>query len=111
MSPIRFHIAAAGLACALVCMALGPRPSWATAPPLSGSFPDAMIQAFHDGILRLDPPPRGLPTTMVTTTWRVPIILVSFSDDSLRYTARDFERLLFDTTHAVPTGSAAEYYR
>jgi M6 family metalloprotease-like protein len=67
--------------------------------------------AFEDGLFDLPPRPARLGTSVAQPVWRLPLILVSFSDDSLTYPAAAFERELFDTTHAVPTGSMFDYYQ
>ena len=82
----------------------------ATTPPLSGSVPADLVQTVHDHLYRATQSAQGLRTQAYTGNWRIPVMLVSFADDSLRYSASDFERLLFDTTHAIPTGSVAEYW-
>ncbi len=90
-----------------------PGPASGTMPPLNGRSPDALIDAAHQGLFRVDPRPTGshtLGTQLESGTWRVPVILVSFADDTLHYTAQDFDRLLFDTTRVNPKGSVAEYF-
>ena len=90
----------------LIVLCLGvPRPAIATAPPLSGRSPDALIDAANQGLFRVDPRASGLTTQVESGTWRIPVILVSFADDTLRYTAQDFERLLLA---AQRLGNAAE---
>lgn len=88
-----------------------PSPALATAPPLHGPLPPGVVQAFQNGLFHLDPRPSGLTTQIGNGIWHVPIVLVSFADDTLRYTAHDFERMIFDTTRALPNGSVAEYWR
>jgi immune inhibitor A len=70
-----------------------------------------MADAIRAGLLEAGHPDEGPSTSALQTTWRVPVILVSFSDSLLRYGAADFENLLFDSTGATPTGSAYDYYR
>jgi M6 family metalloprotease-like protein len=104
---------AAGLIGVFVCL-LPAAPASATMPPLQGPMPPALSQALRAQLLSPGVPggPRGMAATQATSgTWRIPVVLVSFADDSVNYSAADFERLLFDTTHAVPTGSVAEYWR
>ena len=43
--------------------------------------------------------------------FRIPVILVSYSDEPLTYGSADFDLALFDTTHATATGSLYDYYR
>ena len=97
------------LAGALLSCAAPPQAS-ATMPPLSGVAPPGLIEAFRANLFKLDPPALGLRAQSVGG-WRVPVMLVSFSDDTVRATPAQFEQLLFDTTHATPTGSVAEYWR
>ncbi len=85
-------------------------PASATMPPLSGAAPPGLVQAVQDGLFKVDPPAHGL-RTQTSNAWRIPVMLVSFADDSIRYSPAQFERLMFDTTHAIPTGSVAEYWR
>lgn len=79
-------------------------------PPLSGVAPPEMIQASEDGLLALPHTP-GLGMSTVQSTWRIPVILVSFRDSLLTHTGGDFNRTLFDSTGITATGSAFDYYR
>ncbi len=86
-------------------------PARAMMPPLSGRVPDELVQVLHDHLYRAAPRPFGLLTQSLSGSWNIPVMLVSFADDSIRYSASDFQRLLFDTTQAIPTGSVAEYWK
>lgn len=86
-------------------------PARATMPPLSGHVPDELVPILHDHLYRAAPKPTGLLAQTFTGNWNIPVVLVSFADDTVHYAASDFERLLFDTTHAIPTGSVAEYWK
>ncbi|OGF25210.1 MAG: hypothetical protein A2V63_11290 [Candidatus Eisenbacteria bacterium RBG_19FT_COMBO_70_11] len=101
---------AQGLAAALLLLA-SVRPAAATMPTPSGTIPEPVREAFRAGLLEPTPRPRGLGTSSVQLQWRVPVVLVSFSDDSLTFSAADFDRALFDTTGSTSTGSAFDYYR
>lgn len=90
---------------------LAPLPASATMPPREGALPDVVSQAVSNGVLRLPSPPDGLPTSAAQPVWRIPVVMVGFSDQPLTYTPADFEVALFDTTGATPTGSFSEYYR
>ncbi|MBI1799561.1 MAG: M6 family metalloprotease domain-containing protein [Candidatus Eisenbacteria bacterium] len=82
----------------------------ATAPTPTGTVPPEVSQAFEDGLFRL--PDRGTTaTSFQQTAWRLPILMISFTDDSLVYTPQDFNFALFDTTHSTPSGSVYDYYR
>lgn len=104
--PYRLAVFAGALAVALV-----PTLALATSPPVRGAAPEGLVHAFEDGLFDLPPRPSGLTTSAVRPRWRLPVILVSFADDTLDYGAGDFERLLFDTTGAMPTGSMYDYYQ
>lgn len=86
-------------------------PARATSPPLSGIVPETVAQASREGLFPLPERAEGLGTSVGQDTWRIPVILVSFSDSLLRYGAADFEKALFDETHSTPTGSLYDYYR
>jgi M6 family metalloprotease-like protein len=90
---------------------LAARPSHATMPPTSGVMPDELAQDFRDGLFALPPGPGALGVSAVRPVWRVPVLLVAFTDDTLKYSAPDFDFALFDTTDATPTGSAYDYYQ
>src|SRR6185503_16444230 len=81
-----------GLAVALAT-ALVANPAIATSPPVGAptadlvrEFPDGVVHAFQDGVFDLPPRATGLATSASRPVWRLPVILVSFSDDdTLRY--------------------------
>ncbi|HET7224878.1 MAG TPA: M6 family metalloprotease domain-containing protein [Candidatus Eisenbacteria bacterium] len=98
------------IALALAAVALLAAPARATMPPVSGTFPDEVRDALAHGLLALPDRP-ALGVSAAQTHWRVPIILVAFAGDSLVYGPADFQHELFDTTGAVATGSASDYYR
>ncbi|MEO5989225.1 MAG: M6 family metalloprotease domain-containing protein [Candidatus Eisenbacteria bacterium] len=56
------------------------------------------------------PSPLGTSAALVQAEWRLPIVRVAFTDSSLRHSAADLDRALFDTTGATGSGSFAEYY-
>ncbi len=91
---------------------LAPPPACATQPVAGGVLPEAVREAFRSGAFDV-PPVLGLGTSaaQTQTTWRVPIIMIGFTDEPLTYTPAEFDQALFDTTGALPTGSAAEYWR
>ena len=101
------------LSALLAAMALStmPSPARATMPPRSGTAPPAVTRAFSEGLFALPERSEGLATIAARPVWRIPVILVSFSDSSLRYRAADFERQLFDTTGSTATGSVYDYYQ
>ena len=98
-------------ALALAALAALAGPALATMPPVSGRPPAEVATAFRDGLFDLPARPVRLGVSATLPTWRIPVILVSFTDDSLTYSAADFDTALFDTTHATPTGSLYDYYR
>ena len=89
---------------------LGASPAGATAPTPAGTVPPEVSQAFERGLFRLPERP-ATTTSAAQTQWRVPIIMVSFTDDTLVYGAQDFSFALFDTTHSTATGSLYDYYQ
>jgi len=85
-------------------------PAHATMPFSSGGIPPEVARAFADGAMNV-PAHHALSTSVAQTTWRVPILMVAFSDEALSYTPQDFEYALFDTTHSTSGGSVFDYYR
>jgi immune inhibitor A len=84
-------------------------------PPRDGPVPVALAQAFTSGQFALPAPP-ALGTQAATArqrTWRVPVILVDFTDQPLQAgsTPAAWTFSLFDSTGAHPTGSVTHYYR
>jgi M6 family metalloprotease-like protein len=111
MSPIRNHcLTGVALLSAFLMFALAP-PARALMPPLSGVAPPEILQASEQGLLAIPSAGTGLPSSTTQSTWRVPVILVSFSDSLLTHTPGEFNRALFDTTRSTATGSAYDYYR
>ena len=83
-------------------------------PPLSGPVPEAVSRAFETHLFQLPQARAGGPrfrTEATTGVWRVPVILVSFADTSVRYGRGAFERALFDTLHRTGTGSVYDYFQ
>jgi len=107
---IRFVLTLALALCTSACAASLAR---ATLPMRDGTLPSEVVHAFDAGVLSAPARPT-LGTTAVQghPTWVVPVILVDFTDQPLSTlsTPAAWERTLFDTTHAVPTGSAFDYY-
>lgn len=83
-------------------------------PLRDGGIPEAVRSGFDAGLFSL-PAQAGRPQASATassqTLWHVPVVMVSFSDDTLDYGAAEFESALFDTTGATPDGSVYDYYR
>ncbi len=86
------------------------RPASATMPPATGPLPETVAEAFSEGLFQLPERAVGLPTSAVSGTYRVPVILAAFADEPLTYDVADFNASLFDTTGAFPTGSVRDYY-
>jgi immune inhibitor A len=97
-------------AIAVAIAVLAPAYARATMPTAAGSVPAELREAFSAGLFTVPAPPDPLSTSSVQTTWRVPVIMIGFSDMPLTYSPQTLERQLFDRTGAVPTGSAAQYY-
>jgi M6 family metalloprotease-like protein len=87
------------------------RPAGATMPALSGTLPEPVTAAFSDGLFGLPERAPGLGVSLAQNRWRVPVILVSFSDAPLQFAPYDFNHSLFDTTGSTATGSVFDYYR
>ena len=86
-------------------------PSSAVMPTRSGLVPDVVSAAFGAGRFPLPARPQ-LGVSAASGTWKVPVILVDFSDQRLVYsTPSEWEFALFDTTGSTPTGSVFDYYR
>src|SRR5438477_12091200 len=81
----------------------------ATSPPFSGPVPSEVSRAFQTGAFSLPArPPADLGTSGTSanlTQWRVPVIVVAYSNYPLHYGKADLDRQLFDTGGNVPTGS------
>ncbi len=100
---------AAFLAAAL---ALLPPPACATAPSLGGQPPIELAEAGRAGAFRLPPRRSGLATSSAQPVWRVPIVMIEYSDTQFQHGPAEFEDLLFDSTMTrTATGSAYDYYR
>ncbi|MFN8589319.1 MAG: M6 family metalloprotease domain-containing protein [Candidatus Eisenbacteria bacterium] len=52
----------------------------------------------------------ALSTSAATTDWLVPVIVVGFTDSTMKFSAEQLQAALFDTTHANPTGSVPDYF-
>lgn len=87
-------------------------PSHATMPTAAGTLPVVVMRAFDDGLFDLPVHAAGLRTNNgPQIVWRIPLVLVSFSDEALSYGPQDFDLALFDTTLSTATGSVFDYYR
>jgi len=86
------------------------RPAQAVLPTPAGMIPPEVAQASAAGLFSLPVRPTGS-TSVAQNTWRVPIIEISFSDDTLLYSSQALNSVLFDTTHTSPYGSVFDYYR
>lgn len=82
----------------------------ATMPTPSGAVPVEIRDAFAAGLFAVPARPDPLSTSATQSTWRVPIIMIGFSDMPLTHSAAELETALFDRTGAMPSGSAAQYY-
>ena len=82
----------------------------ATMPTPGGAVPAEIRAAFDAGLFAVPPRPDPLSTSGAQSVWRVPIIMIGFSDMPLAYPAQTLETALFDRAGATSTGSAAEYY-
>src|SRR5207245_9785736 len=92
----------------------------ATRPPRIGPVPPEVRQAVSNGVFAAPPgraaerararDARAAGVTIGPRVWRVPVILVSYSDTPMTYQAADFQLALFDTTGSSPTGSVYDFY-
>ncbi len=96
---------------AVVALAMLAAPAGATMPPVSGPPPAEVSSAFRDGLFELPARPTGLGVSATQPIFRIPVILVSYTDAPLAYGSADFDLALFDTTQATTTGSLHDYYR
>jgi len=81
-------------------------------PPSTGPVPEVLSQGFDAGRFGSTVHPQLGLSAATTGTWKVPVILVDFSDQRLTFTsAADWTTALFDTTGSTPTGSVFDYYR
>ena len=94
----------------IAALFFGALPAWATAPAPGGTVPAEVSAAAARGIMDL-PGTGATPVSSAQSVWKIPIVMVSFTDDTLTYTPQNFNVALFDTTHATPTGSVYDYYQ
>jgi|GEM_PF-3055053 len=92
----------------------GAAPGGATMPTRSGTIEPPVRAAFEAGLFDLPVQP-GRPGTSATASaqsvWHIPVIMVGFADDTLEFSASEFEFALFDTTGSTPTGSVFDYFQ
>ena len=79
-------------------------------PTHSGVLPAAVSQAFEAGLFALPEHAVRTGTSAVQSQWKVPVLMVGFSDAPLTKTPAEFQQALFDTTGATPSGSVSDYY-
>jgi immune inhibitor A len=80
-------------------------------PDRGGSVPPLVRDAFEAGRFTLPAAP-SLAVSAATGTWKIPVILVDFTDQLLTYgSPARWDTALFDTTGATATGSVFDYYR
>jgi len=93
-------------------LALSASPGLATMPPLPGNpVPTEVSAAFREGLFAVPERPGGLGVSSVQSAWRIPVIIVSYSDMPLTHSAAAFDSMLFDSTGATATGSVHDYYQ
>jgi M6 family metalloprotease-like protein len=101
----RFAIPQAALALGLSASIAG-----ATMPALQGPLPPEVTAALREGLFTPPAAASRIGVSAAQPAWRVPVILASFSDDTLVYGPADFDQALFDSTGATATGSARDYF-
>jgi M6 family metalloprotease-like protein len=84
-------------------------PARATVPSPDGSVSPAVRAAADRGLFAV-PAHSALGTSTGNGDWLVPIVLVGFSDSTLKYTAAQMSAALLDTTHSTATGSIPDYW-
>jgi M6 family metalloprotease-like protein len=92
---------------ALIALA---RPALGVVPTPAGMLSPEVVQASAAGLFALPPRPAGT-ISVAQNTWRIPVIEISFTDDTLVYNSQSMNTVLFDTTHVTPHGSVYDYYR
>jgi immune inhibitor A len=76
---------------------------------VGGPLPAPVREALRVGVLAGNPASPAFALSS-QTKWLIPVILVGFSDSTLKTTAAQLQASLFDTTHSTPTGSVIDYY-
>lgn len=106
----RFWVSEIRFAALLAAGMWMPSPAGAVMPTRDGTVPPEVAQSFAAGRFDL-PAAVTLGTSLAGSTWKIPVILVDFTDQPLTYTsALEWDRALFDTAGATPTGSVFDYY-
>jgi immune inhibitor A len=95
----------------VVALAVLAAPAGATMPPVLGPPTTEVSTAFRDGLFELPAPQTGLARSAAQPAFRIPVILVSYTDAPLAYGSADFDFALFNETQATATGSVYDYYR
>ncbi len=93
-----------------ILMLQAPRPACAVPPPVNGTLPAEVRDAASAGLFDVVPRP-ALGVSTNQSDWLVPVIMVGFSDSTLRYAPQDLAFAMFDTTGATATGSVPDYYQ
>ncbi len=112
--PMQAPVSRLPLFAALLCAAGAlflTAPAQAMMPPLRGALPAEVSAASAGGLFVPKAQPTGLAVNSVQAVWRIPVILVSYTDQPLAYSAADFDLSLFDASGSTPTGSVRDYYR
>jgi immune inhibitor A len=104
-----------------LCVQLLPLTGRATSPPVQGEFPPEITEAFEAGLFERPAPrrrhadetlrPDGADVTALTQgSWNLPVLMVSFTDQTPQFDPSLFRTLVFDTLRVNPDGSMTEYY-
>lgn len=78
-------------------------------PARSGGLPAPLAAARENGLFDLPAHP-ALSVSAQQSEWLVPVIMVGFTDSTLRYSAAQMQQSLFDTTRSTATGSVVDYF-
>jgi hypothetical protein len=87
---------------AAVALAVLAAPAGATMPPVLGPPAAEVSSAFRDGLFDLPARRAALGVSTTQPIYRIPVILVSYTDAPLTYGSADFDLALFDTTQSTP---------
>lgn len=96
---------------AILLLAALPIPAAATMPPSAGRLPPEVAGGFRSGLFALERRPGpGVDSAPLAADWNIPVVMVSYADDTLTHAAATFDTALFDTTSATATGSVSDYW-
>lgn len=107
-TPFQLRVRVASCA-ALLAILVTIGTSHAMPPARHGGLPAPLAVARENGLLALPERP-ALSVSSQQAEWLVPVVMVGFTDSTLRYSAAQMQQSLFDTTHSTATGSVVDYF-